>query len=47
MRKFYIENWMEGISVGIITTDGTFSNLFINTNNNNSPINKYLPIINK
>ena len=47
IRQFYLENWMKGISVGIITTDGTFSNLFVNTNNNKSPINKYLPIIYK
>ena len=51
-KKFEIstknfENWMKGISVGIITTDGTFSNLFVNTNNNKTPINKYLPIIYK
>ena len=47
IRQFYLENWMKGISVGIITTDGTFSNLFVNTNNNKSPINKYLPMIYK
>ena len=47
IRQFYLENWMQGISVGIITTDGTFSNLFVNTNNNKSPINKYLPMIYK
>ena len=47
IRQFHLENWMKGISVGIITTDGTFSNLFVNTNNNKSPINKYLPMIYK
>ena len=47
IRQFYLENWMKGISVGIITTDGTFSNLFVNTNNNKSQITKYLPMIYK